>query len=275
MPSGETVNGGHSSEVTLNGNADDAANVATVDRQQLLFCERFVEFMIDLMSQAPTRRYSHALLEDKAVLIKCRMSSLFQHGQGTQHCLLPFQERENPPNTLCLECGLVGPAMAVLGGICSVPCQTKLMLKYTLALRILRPGGTARVSIIGPSRREGQWHCAREVLLYDSFSSGAPPPPVCKVCAGQLFRQLVDLFQFYMLFPISNYDSEPISDEDMMAAHYARVQQLQLLLFYKHPALKDLALHNCGTVASRKALLEHVSALQEEELRKLVVRELR
>lgn len=92
---------------------------------------------------------------------------------------------------------------------------------------------------------------------------------------GQLFRQLVDLFQFYMLFPISNYDSEPISDEDMMAAHYSRVQQLQLLLYYRHPALKELALHNCGTVASRKDLLEHVSALQMEELRKLVVRELR
>ena len=95
------------------------------------------------------------------------------------------------------------------------------------------------------------------------------------ILAGQLFRQLVDLFQFYMLFPISNYDSEPISDEDMMAAHYARVQQLQLLLFYKHPALKDLALHNCGTVASRKDLMEHVGSLDLQELKQLVIRELR
>ncbi len=93
--------------------------------------------------------------------------------------------------------------------------------------------------------------------------------------AGQLFRQLVDLFQFYMLFPISNYDSEPINDEDMMAAHYARVQQLQLLLFYKHPALKDLALHNCGTVSTRKDMLEHVGELQLPELQQLVIRELR
>lgn len=85
----------------------------------------------------------------------------------------------------------------------------------------------------------------------------------------------MDLFQFYMAFPISNYDSEPISDEDMMAAHYATVQQLQLLLFYKHPALKDLALHNCGTVTSRKDLLEHIASLPLEELQKLVVKELR
>ena len=53
-------------------------------KQRLLFCERFVEFLIDLMSQAPTRRYTHTLLEDKAVLIKCRMCPLFQHEQGTR-----------------------------------------------------------------------------------------------------------------------------------------------------------------------------------------------
>lgn len=51
-------------------------------KEQLLFCERFVEFMIDLMSQAPTRRYTHAFLEDRAVLIKCRMSELFNSEQG-------------------------------------------------------------------------------------------------------------------------------------------------------------------------------------------------
>lgn len=60
----------------------DAKALGGIDRQQLLFCERFVEFMIDLMSQAPTRRYAHALLEDRAVLIKCRMSQLFQHEHG-------------------------------------------------------------------------------------------------------------------------------------------------------------------------------------------------
>ncbi len=60
---------------------------ATCD-DQVFFCERFVEFLIDLMSQAPTRRYSHALLEDKAVLIKCRMSALFAHEQGETPLLL-------------------------------------------------------------------------------------------------------------------------------------------------------------------------------------------
>ena len=69
-----------------------------LDRQRLLFCERFVEFMIDLMSQAPTRRYAHALLEDRAVLIKCRMSALFQHEQGVLHSL--SIAKLLPPNNL-------------------------------------------------------------------------------------------------------------------------------------------------------------------------------
>lgn len=60
-------------------------------KQRLLFCERFVEFLIDLMSQAPTRRYTHTLLEDKAVLIKCRMCPLFQHEQGNWLIFLPPQ----------------------------------------------------------------------------------------------------------------------------------------------------------------------------------------
>lgn len=65
----------------VNGNAAHS-HAGSIERQHLLFCERFVEFLIDLMSQAPTRRYCHALLEDKAVLIKCRMSALFAHEQG-------------------------------------------------------------------------------------------------------------------------------------------------------------------------------------------------
>ena len=72
---------------------------------------------------------------------------------------------------------------------------------------------------------------------------------------GHLFRQLVDLFQFYITFPINDYDSEPIGDEEMMAAHYARVQQLQLLLFFKHKAVQELAMQNCGSVATRSSIL--------------------
>ena len=53
-----------------------------LDRHQLLYCERFVEWLTDLLSQLPTRRFVHSLLEDKAVLVKCKMSALYSHPQG-------------------------------------------------------------------------------------------------------------------------------------------------------------------------------------------------
>ena len=57
------------------------------NKQKLLYCERFVEFLTDLLSQLPTRRFIRTLLEDRAILIKCRMSALFQHPQGDSHNL--------------------------------------------------------------------------------------------------------------------------------------------------------------------------------------------
>ena len=61
----------------------EAADLATQqNKQKLLYCERFVEFLTDLLSQLPTRRFIRTLLEDKAILTKCRMSALFQHPQG-------------------------------------------------------------------------------------------------------------------------------------------------------------------------------------------------
>ena len=61
---------------------EEGAGPPASDRQQLLYCERFVELLIDLLSQLPTRRFVRTLLEDKAILVKARMSPLFAHPQG-------------------------------------------------------------------------------------------------------------------------------------------------------------------------------------------------
>ena len=48
----------------------------------VLFCERFIEFLVDLLSQAPTRRFVRTLLEDRAILAKCRLAPLLLHPKG-------------------------------------------------------------------------------------------------------------------------------------------------------------------------------------------------
>ena len=61
------------------------------------------------------------------------------------------------------------------------------------------------------------------VLLYNIHSVKCTV--VC--CAARLFVQLVDLFQFYMMFPIDDHTGDPVSDEDVTAAHYEKVQQVK------------------------------------------------
>ncbi len=59
-----------SSAVAANGVVDTAA---------VRYCERFVAFLSSLLSQLPTRRFVHAVVEDKAILVKCHLSALHKH----------------------------------------------------------------------------------------------------------------------------------------------------------------------------------------------------
>ncbi|KAJ4711514.1 hypothetical protein OWV82_017526 [Melia azedarach] len=53
-----------------------------VDDACVLYCERFMEFLIDLLSQLPTRRYLRPLVADVAVVAKCHLSTLYRHEKG-------------------------------------------------------------------------------------------------------------------------------------------------------------------------------------------------
>ncbi|KAJ4834990.1 hypothetical protein Tsubulata_019278 [Turnera subulata] len=63
----------------------------------VLYCERFMEFLIDLLSQLPTRRYLRPLVADLAVVAKCHLSALYRHEKGKLFAqlvdLLQFYER--------------------------------------------------------------------------------------------------------------------------------------------------------------------------------------
>lgn len=66
-------------------NADPHVDCARDEKQSkasIGFCERFVEFLVDLLSQLPTRRFLRTLLEDRALVVRCKMSPLFQKEQG-------------------------------------------------------------------------------------------------------------------------------------------------------------------------------------------------
>ena len=85
----------------------EAADLTTPqNKQKLLYCERFVEFLTDLLSQLPTRRFIRTLLEDRAILTKCRMSALFNHPQG-EAVIQPCRSQ------LRISAGYYGPCFVV------------------------------------------------------------------------------------------------------------------------------------------------------------------
>ena len=51
-------------------------------RFMLIFCERFIEFLIDLDSVSPIRRFLNAILDENHVLIICKNSSLSKRSEG-------------------------------------------------------------------------------------------------------------------------------------------------------------------------------------------------
>jgi intron-binding protein aquarius len=53
-----------------------------LDREFLLYAERFMELMIDLQALLPTRRYLNVLVDDVHLIIKCQMSPILEHGDG-------------------------------------------------------------------------------------------------------------------------------------------------------------------------------------------------
>ena len=54
----------------------------SADAHKVAYCERFVEFLTDMLSQLPTRRFVRTVLEDRGLLPKCRLSPLFAHPKG-------------------------------------------------------------------------------------------------------------------------------------------------------------------------------------------------
>ena len=70
---------------------EQAGKGAQINPSVLLYCERFVEFLVDLLSQAPTRRFVRTLLEDRAILVKCRLAPLIDHPQGELGSMIDYK----------------------------------------------------------------------------------------------------------------------------------------------------------------------------------------
>lgn len=76
-----------------NGNGND--NVNTIDelnKNAALYCQRFVEFIIDIESQLPLRRFFHAILKYTHFTVRCQISRLASHKSPEGHLFVQLVE---------------------------------------------------------------------------------------------------------------------------------------------------------------------------------------
>lgn len=192
------------------------------------YCERFLELAIDLLSQLPTRRFVHALMEDRAVLVRCKRAGLYAQSDG------------------------------------ELFVQLTDLLQFYLAFDI--------------DDHTGERSPARSRACF----SAPVPRPVCTSPLGRrrrfprqrrLCAHRHSIARSLRRLPLRA--GETRTEEEGVQDHYDRISQFQRLAFYHIPALKDLALANCGAVASRQSLSRHLAPLPAAELARVACRQLR
>lgn len=70
--------------------ADTAASIdtdvePTLQKEVATYCQRFLEFMIDIESQLPLRRFFHVLLDHCHFIVRCQLSELARHKSAEGH----------------------------------------------------------------------------------------------------------------------------------------------------------------------------------------------
>ena len=56
--------------------------VDKIPRETVHYCERFLELLISIEAQLPTRRFFTACLEDTHVVVRCKLSNLIRREEG-------------------------------------------------------------------------------------------------------------------------------------------------------------------------------------------------
>lgn len=64
------------------GQLETISESGPLDADLLRYCERFIEFLIDLEALLPTRRFFNTVLDDCHVIVRCKLSNLAKREEG-------------------------------------------------------------------------------------------------------------------------------------------------------------------------------------------------
>eukprot|EP01018_Ginkgo_biloba_P026904 Gb_01316 [translate_table: standard] len=83
---------------------------------------------------------------------------------------------------------------------------------------------------------------------------------LCSHPKGRFFVQLVDLLRFYEGFEINDHVGTQLSDDDVLLAHYSRLQAFQLLAFKKIPKVINIDTKRLLIAATGSSIGLHIEA---------------
>ena len=72
-------------QTTMDEDGAERPTTSELNIDIALYCQKFIEFVIDLESQLPLRRFFHAILEHTYLIVRCQLSNLARHNSGEGH----------------------------------------------------------------------------------------------------------------------------------------------------------------------------------------------
>lgn len=54
----------------------------SAENNKVHYCERFLELLVDIEAQLPTRRFVNALIDGRHVVVRCKLSQLIHRPEG-------------------------------------------------------------------------------------------------------------------------------------------------------------------------------------------------
>lgn len=238
--------------------AGDGGDKPQVDPAHVRFCERFMELVVDLLTQLPTRRFFRLLLEDSHFILRCKKSGLARRSP-------------NAPSPYS-----AGASSSAAGSGSNAASQSSISAASSAGL----VGG----AVVDDDVDDGEWGSASaaDASAGSSTAGAAGGRSSAHFGAsyrlepgfeGRLFGQLLDMASFFMGFEIDDQTGKALSDRDVEAVHYSRVAALQALC-YKFFAkesreMREFALGATGVVSQPETLKSYLNALTDEQLMKL------
>ncbi|KAA0204074.1 hypothetical protein HAZT_HAZT008066 [Hyalella azteca] len=86
---------------------------------------------------------------------------------------------------------------------------------------------------------------------------------------GKLFAQLVYILKVFMEFEINGFTGEALTEVNVMKQHYAKIRDLQLIIFNNFQDMNEFCFLNVASVDTAEKLRHYLGQMSDKDLQKL------